>query len=125
MSIGVTQIHHIQIFVPPEKEQEAKHFYGTLLGLTEIPKPESMRKNGGAWYQHGPNELHLSRETAPMDNPTSRRHVCYMVGDLAQAEKVLREAGVEILPDTQPFDRWKRFYVRDPGGNRVEIAQFA
>jgi catechol 2,3-dioxygenase-like lactoylglutathione lyase family enzyme len=123
MAIGVIQIHHIQIFVPREVEQETKHFYGTLLGLQEIPKPEAFRKNGGAWYQHGPNELHLSLESMSMDNHSSRRHVCYMVEDLGHAEKVLREAGVEILPDTTPFDQWKRFYARDPGGNRIEIAQ--
>lgn len=123
MSIGIIQIHHIQIFVPREVEQEAKHFYGTLLGLTEIPKPEPTRKNGGAWYQHGPNEIHLSLERAPMDNYDSRRHVCYMVEDLAHAEKVLRAAGVEILPDPAPIEQWKRFYARDPGGNRIEIAQ--
>ncbi len=125
MSIGIIQIHHIQIFVPREAEQAAKHFYGTLLGLEEIPKPEASKKNGGAWYKHGPNELHLSLERAPEANPASRRHVCYMVANLAEAERLLRAAGVPITPDEAPFERWRRFYVRDPGGNNIEIAQWA
>lgn len=127
MGIGVTQVHHIQIFVAPEFEPATKHFYGQVLGLQEIAKPEQFHKNQGAWYQHGPNQLHLSllrhAPGAEEDNHGSQRHVCYMVADLAHAEKVLREAGVEILPDERPFDQWRRFYVRDPGGNFIEIAQ--
>jgi catechol 2,3-dioxygenase-like lactoylglutathione lyase family enzyme len=123
MSVGVKQVHHIQIFVPPETEEACKRFYGEILGLEEIPKPEQFRKNGGAWYQHGPNQLHLSRMRHPEDNLNSVRHVCYMVHDLAHAEKVMREAGVEIIPDDRPVKEWIRFYVRDPGGNYIEIAQ--
>ena len=123
MTVGITQVHHIQIFVPHEVEQEAKHFYGEILGLAEIPKPEAFHKNEGAWYQHGPNQLHMSLLRHPEDNRGSLRHVCYMVADLASAEKTMREAGVEILPDDRPFDGWIRFYVRDPGGNYIEIAQ--
>jgi catechol 2,3-dioxygenase-like lactoylglutathione lyase family enzyme len=123
MGIGITQVHHIQIFVPRAVEQAAKHFYSTVLGLEEIPKPEP--SHGGAWYKHGPNELHLSVERAPEENRASRRHVCYMVADLAEAERLLRQAGVEIVPDEAPFNRWRRFYVRDPGGNNIEIAQWA
>jgi catechol 2,3-dioxygenase-like lactoylglutathione lyase family enzyme len=123
MGIGLTQIHHIQIFVPREVEAEAKHFYGELLGLQEIPKPEALGKHGGAWYQHGPNQLHLSVLRHPEDNRGSQRHVCYMVADLARAEALLRAAGVEIVPDEKPFDQWRRFYARDPGGNYLEIAQ--
>jgi catechol 2,3-dioxygenase-like lactoylglutathione lyase family enzyme len=125
VGVGITQVHHVQIFVPREVEAAAKHFYGEVLGLEEIPKPEAWRKNGGAWYRHGPNELHLSLLRHPEDNRGSLRHICTMVADLAHAEQVLRAAGVEIVPDDRPFERWTRFYVRDPGGNSIEIAQWS
>ena len=124
MTIGITQFHHIQILVPRSVEQEAKHFYNVFLGLEEIPKPERFRSHGGAWYRHGPNEIHLSLTDGPLDNATSRRHFCLMVADLANAERTLRAAGVEIIPDTDPVDLWTRFFVNDPGNNRIEIAQF-
>lgn len=123
MGIGITQLHHVQIFVPREAEQATRKFYGEILGLQEIPKPEVFHKNEGGWYQHGPNQLHVSLLRHPEDNQGSQRHICYMVADLAEAEKTMREAGVEILPDDRPFDGWTRFYVRDPGGNYIEIAQ--
>lgn len=125
MPIGVTQFHHIQILVPRAAEQASKRFYGEMLGLEEIPKPERFQKNGGAWYRLGANEIHLSLTDHPHDNATSRRHICLMVADLARAERALREAGLDIIPDTEPFNRWTRFFVRDPGDNRVEIAQLA
>src|SRR5688500_20309066 len=53
----------------------------------------------------------------------SHRHLCYMVEDLEEAERVMREAGAEIIPDDRPFDQWRRFYTRDPGGNFIEVGQ--
>lgn len=107
-------------------EQAAKHFYSAILGLEEISKPaspRSPRSKGGAWYRCGSVEIHLSVEDLPVDNRASKRHVCFMVADLAEAETTMREAAIEIIPDNQPIEGWRRFYVRDPGGNRIEIAQ--
>jgi catechol 2,3-dioxygenase-like lactoylglutathione lyase family enzyme len=115
-------IHHVNVTVPRSLEDEAKHFYGVVMGMTEVPKPESSRGRGGAWYQLGPVQLHLSIEEGAGEH-LSKRHVCYTVHDLSEAEERFRQAGVEILPDDLPIAGWRRFYVRDPGGNRLEIAQ--
>ena len=115
-------IHHVNVTVPRSLEEQAKHFYGVVMGLQEVPKPEASRGRGGAWYQLGPMQLHLSIEEPLGENCTSKRHVCYTVSDLAHAEDRFRRAGVEILPDDMPTPGWSRFYVRDPGGNRLEIA---
>lgn len=122
MALDVLDINHVQITVPKAAEEAAKHFYGHILGLNEIPKPVNLQKRGGAWYRFGRSELHVSVEDVT-DNHVSKRHVCYVVPDLAQAEQELQAHGVEIIPDDQPIEDWIRFYVRDPGGNRVEIAQ--
>jgi len=116
-------LHHVNVTVPRSLEAEAKHFYGVVMGLQEVPKPEASRGRGGAWYQLGPMQLHLSIEEPLGENCTSKRHVCYTVSDLGHAEDRFRRAGVEILPDDMPTPGWSRFYVRDPGGNRLEIAQ--
>jgi len=119
-------IHHVNVTVPKAVEENAKHFYGVVMGLQEVAKPAESRARGGAWYQVGPLQLHLSIENGEDglgEGCISKRHVCYTVADLAQAEKKFRDAGVEILPDDIPTPGWSRFYVRDPGGNRLEIAQ--
>ena len=116
-------IHHVNVTVPKSFEDAAKHFYGVVMGLEEVPKPEDSRGRGGAWYQLGPVQLHLSLEGPLGEDCISKRHVCYTVSDLAEAEERFRNAGVEVLPDDLPTPGWPRFYVRDPGGNRLEIAQ--
>jgi catechol 2,3-dioxygenase-like lactoylglutathione lyase family enzyme len=121
MPLEVRAIHHVQVTVPPEAEEAAIRFYGTLLGLPEVPKPDRERK-GGAWYEHAGVGLHLSVEKGA-DGSRSKRHLCLVVANLEEAERVLRAAGVAIIADDDPMAGWRRFYVRDPGGNRVEIAQ--
>ena len=123
MAIGLVEINHIQITVPGSAEEASKHFYREVLGLEEIPKPASSKARGGAWFRQGPIEVHLSVEAAATENHSSRRHICYLVADLTEAELQLRSAGIQIIPDARPIDGWKRFYVRDPGENRIEIAQ--
>ena len=115
------QLHHVNVTVPPELEAATKEFYGSALGLQQVPKPAGARLSG-AWYQIGAVQLHLSVEDEAKSSLSSR-HVCFAVPDLHDAEKRFREAGVEIIPDPRPIEGTSRFYVRDPGGNQLEVVQ--
>lgn len=117
----VVALHHVNVTVPTELERQAKEFYGQVLGLKQVPKPSSSRPSG-AWYQIGATQLHLSIENENRESLSSR-HVCFAVSDLKAAENKLREAGVEIIPDPRPIEGTSRSYVRDPGGNMLEIVQ--
>ena len=121
MSISIVSLQHVNVRVSPEVESAAKNFYGTVLGLPEVRKPEEARARGGAWYQLGAAQLHLSRDPAA-NNEGSKRHICFHVADLEDAQRHLEGAGVEIIPDDEPMAGYPRFYVRDPGGNLIEIA---
>lgn len=122
MTISVVSLQHVNVRVPPAVEEAAKNFYGTLLGLQEVPKPPDAKARGGAWYQLGGTQLHLSRDGAA-HNEGSKRHICFHVSNLEQAQSHLAEGGIEILPDDEPIAGIPRFYVRDPGGNLIEIAE--
>jgi catechol 2,3-dioxygenase-like lactoylglutathione lyase family enzyme len=111
----------VNVTVPRALERAAKDFYRTL-GLEEVPKPEASRGRGGAWYQLGSVQLHLSLEDGHDERP-STRHVCFVVENLHRAHDYLASAGVEILPDPRPVPGTRRFYVHDPGGNLIEIAE--
>jgi catechol 2,3-dioxygenase-like lactoylglutathione lyase family enzyme len=117
----IIALHHVNITVPAELEAAAQKFYGSVLGLKQIRKPVGSRQSG-AWYQIGATQLHLSLEDQ-QGGILSSRHVCFTIADLDAAEKRFRDAGVEIIPDPRPIPSTVRFYVRDPGGNLVEIAQ--
>jgi catechol 2,3-dioxygenase-like lactoylglutathione lyase family enzyme len=117
----VVALHHVNVTVPAQLEAAAKDFYGAVLGLRQVPKPPTSRQSG-AWYQIGLNQLHLSVD-AKEDGAPSSGHVCFAVSHLAEAERKFRNAGVEIIADPQPNPNSPRFYVRDPGGNLLEIVQ--
>src|SRR5216684_7300294 len=105
----VTALHHVNVTVPSELEAATKEFYGSVLGLQQVPKPAASRQSG-AWYQIGATQLHLSvgDET---DNASGSRHVCFVVDDLDATEKRFRAAGVEIISDARPVPGSLRFYV--------------
>ena len=117
----VTQLHHVNVTVPVELEAATKDFYGRVLGLEQVRKPPASRQSG-AWYQIGATQLHLSVEEEEIGSLSSR-HLCFAVSDLGAAQKKFREAGVKIIPDPRPMPGTPRFYVRDPGGNQLEIVQ--
>jgi catechol 2,3-dioxygenase-like lactoylglutathione lyase family enzyme len=122
MAIGIVGVSHVNVTVPADLEAAAKHFYQVVLGLAEIPKPQGTRQSMGAWYQLGGLQLHLSIEDG-VHNEVSDRHVCYQVADVATASREFRNAEVEIIPDPRPVPGQSRFFVRDPGGNLLEITQ--
>lgn len=117
----IRRLLHVNVTVPANLETATKNFYGTVLGLEELPKPEGTRQSG-AWYQIGPVQLHLSVEDVA-DRQFSTRHICLNVSDLSAAEERFRGAGVAIIPDDRPIAGTLRFYVRDPGGNQIEIVE--
>ena len=117
----VVTLHHVNVTVPSELEQQAKEFYSDMLGLERVPKPGGSRP-AGAWYQIGANQLHLSVENENHGSLSSR-HICFAVSDLKATENKFRGAGVEIIPDPRPIENNPRFYVRDPAGNLLEIVQ--
>jgi catechol 2,3-dioxygenase-like lactoylglutathione lyase family enzyme len=121
MSIEIIQVNHVNVTVPAELESAAKHFYEIVLGLPQIPKPEGTRQNMGAWFELGSMQLHLSIEDG-VANEKSDAHVCYQVADIVAADLHFRQAGIEII-DGRPVRGQSRFFVRDPGGNLLEITQ--
>ena len=118
---GIIALDHVQVTVARGELDAAKRFYGEMLGLPPAPRPGDPAE--GAWYQIGPVQLHLAIEDRAVSEANrSRRHVCYRVADLDAAEARLRRAGVAILPDRRPIAGVRRFFVEDPGGNRIELS---
>src|SRR4029077_6815654 len=56
---AVVGLDHVQVAAPPGCEREARRFYGELLGLVEIDKPEPLRRRGGVWFGVGAQQLHI------------------------------------------------------------------
>ncbi len=117
----IQRLHHAQITVPSDKVDEARAFYLGILGLTEIPKPETLLSRGGFWMQLGDIEIHVGVQDS-VDRLASKGHIAYQVTHLEQWRKTLIKHDITIL-DSIPIEGYDRFEFRDPFGNRVEMIQ--
>jgi catechol 2,3-dioxygenase-like lactoylglutathione lyase family enzyme len=112
------RLSHINVTMPKGGEDIARAFYGGLLGLKEIPKPESIRGRGGVWFDAGGLDLHISVEEN-RTGPDAYRHFGLECVNVNSLRTRLEMAGVTV--DSGRSAPWKRFFVRDPFGNRIEI----
>lgn len=121
MSTFLTGIDHIQIAAPKGSEDEARAFYGEVLGMEEIPKPENLRGRGGCWFKCGVGEVHIGIQTD--FTPAKKAHPGFTVNALEQLKERLEEFGYTISEEP-PIAGRSRFFTHDPFGNRIEFLAF-
>ena len=116
----ITGIDHVQVAAPPGCEPAARGFYGGLLELAEVDKPEVLAGRGGCWFAVGGQRLHVG--VAQPFTPSAKAHPALHVGDRDALETLaarLQAGGYPVEWDVNPGTA--RFYVHDPFGNRLEL----
>ena len=108
----------MQLAAPPGCEDAARAFFGDVIGLEEIPKPEALRERGGVWFRIGAQQLHIGAE--PDFAPARKAHPAFAVERYDELLARLRAEGVEIAED-QAIPGVRRCYISDPWGNRIEL----
>lgn len=121
MKPKIKRLNHVQICIPFGEEDKARKFYGNVLGLEEIEKPEALKPNGGFWFVIGDIQLHIGAEEA---QSKSKRHPAFEVENLEEVRKYLQEHGVSIKEETE-IPGVNRFSFFDPFGNRIEFLEMA
>jgi catechol 2,3-dioxygenase-like lactoylglutathione lyase family enzyme len=118
--VGIVGLDHVQVAAPPGCEPEARRFFGELLGLTEVEKPELLRARGGVWFAVGAQQLHVG-VTEPF-SPAAKAHPALLVapGEIDALAERLGAAGALVLWD-EALPGGRRFYSQDPWGNRIEL----
>jgi len=108
--------------------EKARDFYGRILGLQEIVRPNVM--SSGIWYSAGPeHELHITlsdsdgvprkgREINPRKRGVEGRHLAFAVDNLEETKRLLDEEG---LPYVGSNDDLPQIFVEDFDGNLVEL----
>ena len=123
--VGQVQgIHHTAVIVTDM--DRARRFYGGVLGLEEIPRPDF--GFDGAWYRVGAGqEVHLIvypaartvRGTTAIDGRDG--HFAMRVSSYSEALQHLRANGVPCREQPDNPTPWAQIYVTDPDGNVIEL----
>ena len=116
----VRSVIHVQVAIPIGGEDEAREFYGDLLGLVEVAKPPELARRGGCWFELPEGtcgQLHLGAD--PDFRPAKKAHVAFLVSDVAELADLARSAGYEVVSDIA--DGSEQVYIYDPFGNRLEF----
>ena len=117
----VKRAHHVSFSV--SDIDRARAFYGELLGLPEIERPDFGIP--GAWYQAGEIQVHLivAPEGAPTGAPPERispvaNHAAFEIEDYGAARDALLERGVALIETGAEVGQ---LFLQDPDGNVIEL----
>jgi catechol 2,3-dioxygenase-like lactoylglutathione lyase family enzyme len=116
--VRVTGLDHVQLAAPPGCEEAARAFFGGLLELPELEKPEALRPRGGVWFAL-PDGRQLHVGVAADFAAAAKAHPAFRVEGYDAFRARLAAAGVAVRDDEIPGVR--RFYADDPWGNRLEF----
>jgi catechol 2,3-dioxygenase-like lactoylglutathione lyase family enzyme len=112
-------LDHVQVVVPPEGIDEAARFYGKVVGLERIDRPETLG-GIGTWFRAGAQQLHVSEYEGFA--PAVKAHPAFELSatELDALAARLEAAGAEVRWDDR-LPGARRFYSFDPAGNRLEF----
>ena len=116
----IVSIDHVQLAMPHGGENRAREFYRDLLGIPEVPKPVALAERGGVWFQSDDVKVHLGVDVE--FRAALKAHPAFLVRDLAALVQRLRAAGVAVVDDGL-MPGYRRVYVTDPFGNRLELME--
>ena len=121
-TFSLQRVQHVSVARPrgATNPATARKFYGEILGLAEIPVPQTLADLDLIWFQLGDDELHIF----PIDgHPVDLgQHLCMQVDDIGALRSHLVKHGVPVVDDTAIPNR-PRFFCHDPFGNRIECTQ--
>lgn len=105
---------------PPGSEAILRDFYCGILGMTEVTKPPVLAARGGVWFRSGTAEIHCGVEAG--FRPARKAHPGLVCTDVDAVAAACAASGHEVSWDDN-FPGFRRCYVSDPVGNRVEFMQ--
>jgi len=120
-----TAVSHIS--VTATNLEDARAFYGGVLGLREIPRPEFGFP--GAWYALDGNlSLHVTvKDTMPVRPADPRRfdtrdpHFALAVADADETYARIQASGLPFYDFADTPTGLRQLFIRDPAGNMIEL----
>ncbi|MDQ0257913.1 catechol 2,3-dioxygenase-like lactoylglutathione lyase family enzyme [Evansella vedderi] len=121
--ISYESLHHVSLSV--KDIDVSKRFYGEVLGLEELERPNFDFK--GAWYSVGVQQLHLieskNKELISGIGQINTRatHFALRVTNYYETVSWLKENGVEIVEKPNSTSGFAQIFCCDPDGYIIEF----
>lgn len=115
MSINVIGLHHANVNLP--SADEARDFYGRILGMQADPTPEFPVDRPNFWWQAGECQIHT-----PSHGQGSGMHFALLVEDIEEVKRTLAAEGIPFR-EQKAAGRALQVFVQDPAGNQIELFQ--
>lgn len=133
MALKIRCFDHVAVNLPQEEVENAKAFYGELLGLQLVAPPALKEKDvfEFIWFKIGDAYLHLRFILPPLSQPQhtgielsdeDKAHYALQVEDVHALRKELISKGIEVFDTPTLADR-DRFRIKDPYGNAIELLE--
>lgn len=110
-------IHHIGLEIRPS-DLEACITFWQLLGWDQVPRPEGVDAEHGAWLERGGFQIHLQGREQPIVPPDG--HPALVDPAIDRTAERLAAAGFEVSERRQHWGA-RRIFTRCPAGHRVEL----
>ena len=106
------------LLVPVQDRDRAERFYGEVLGLQQVDRPDI--GINGTWFE-APNGLQVHLIELP-GGGCDANHMAFAVADIDAAIAEVRARGWEAK-DWTDIGTGRQTFLRDPSGNIVELNQ--
>ena len=132
MKIAISRLNHVSLQGRSGEKEKARWFYGTLLGLKEIPLPKKLADLYDAlWFQFFDINIHLvfskNYEIPPIQYQNGvvlpHHHMGIEVKDIHSVRKELEKNQVKIIEGVG-LPNGDHFYLLDPRGNFLEFVEY-
>ncbi len=122
--MSIRGVHHLQLAFRAGNAPAMRHFYGDLLGLTELPDEPAegaARREATLRFAAGDQRIDLVGVAQWQPLPAVS-HLAFEVQDLSSLRARLRAAELALV-ETQGLAGFARFYLKDPAGNQLEFLE--
>lgn len=119
--LSIKAFNHVALQV--SDIDRSAEFYAKVLDLQEIQIPAF--DYPVRWFSLGANrELHLiGRKENGASTGIRGNHFCLEVSDILQAEKHLKDSGIDYMPIKLRPDGVKQLFLADPDGHYIELCE--
>jgi len=112
---------------PVTDVEKSRDFYGRILGLRELPRP-NVPGVQGAFFACGKGEIHLAEKDAQFMRENIQininPHVALTVASVAEVKRLLEQSGTPFFEFARNPAGRNQIFVQDPDGNVLEITDY-